>query len=75
MEQYPRAMAIVKAHGLTARDYFVGVPALRMALIAAQGGPAAQAVTVSPDNLAFAKANLAQLKPRMDAADGLTRGK
>ena len=47
----------------------IGVPALRMALMAAQGinGPT---VVASPANVAFAKANLAQLKPKMDAADG-----
>lgn len=68
MEKDPKAMAILKENGLTAQEYLVGVPALRMALMAAQGlaGPT---ITVSPANLAFAKANLAQLKPKMDAAD------
>jgi hypothetical protein len=28
-------------------------------------------ITASPANIAFAKANLAQLKPKMDAADGI----
>lgn len=69
-EQNPKAMAIARQNGLTAQEYQVGVPALRMALMAAQGlsGPT---ITVSPANLAFAKANLAQLKPKMDAADGI----
>ena len=69
-EKDPKAMAIAKQNGLTAQEYLVGVPALRMALMAAQGlsGPN---ITVSPANLAFAKANLAQLKPKMDAADGI----
>jgi hypothetical protein len=70
VEQDPKAMAILKQHGLTAQEYLVGVPTLRMALMAAQGltGPT---ITASPANVAFAKANLAQLKPKMDAADGL----
>jgi hypothetical protein len=69
IEGDPQAMAILKQNNLTARDYLVGVPALRMALFAAQGlnGPT---VVASPANVAFAKANLAQLKPKMDAADG-----
>ena len=70
VESDPQAMAILKQNNLTSRDYLVGVPALRMALLAAQGlnGPT---VVASPANLAFAKANLAQLKPKMDAADGI----
>ena len=43
----------------------MGVPALRMAVMAAQGLANAPNITVSPANLAFAKANLAQLKPKM----------
>jgi len=71
VESDPQAMAILKQNNLTSREYLVGVPALRMALLAAQGlnGPT---VVASPANLAFAKANLAQLKPKMDAADGAT---
>jgi hypothetical protein len=68
MERDPKAIAIVAKHGLTARDYTYGGPALRMALLAAQG---LQDVVVSPANLAFAKANLATLKPKMDAVDGI----
>jgi len=69
MERDPKSMAIVKPHGLSARDYVYGVPALRMAMMAAQGlsGPT---VIASPANVAFAKANLATLKPKMDAAEG-----
>ena len=69
VENDPKAMAILKQNGLTAREYLIGVPALRMALMAAQGinGPT---IVASPANVAFAKANLAQLKPKMDAADG-----
>ena len=72
LEKDPKTAAILKEHSLTGRDYLVGVPALRMALLAAQGA-AAPNVVASPANLAFAKANLAQLKPKMDAADGLRR--
>jgi hypothetical protein len=71
LEADPKAMAILKENGLTAREYLVGVPALRMALMAAQGLANAPNITVSPANLEFAKANLAQLKPKMDAADGI----
>jgi hypothetical protein len=72
MEQDPKIAAILKQNHLTARDYLVGVPTLRMALMAAQG-VAGPTVVASPANVAFAKANLAQLKPKMDEADGLGR--
>ena len=72
MEKDPKSAAILKAHSLTGRDYLVGVPALRMVLMAAQGA-ATPNIVASPANLAFAKANLAQLKPKMDAADGIRR--
>jgi hypothetical protein len=71
MEKDPGAMAILKQHSLTSQEYLIGVPALRMALMAAQG-VSSPTVIASPANVAFAKANLAQLKPKMDAADGLT---
>lgn len=70
MEKDPKTMAILKQNGLTATEYVVGVPALRIALMVAQGVPASGNIVVSPANLAFAKANLAQLKPKMEAADG-----
>ena len=63
-------MAIIKANGLTAPEYLVGVPALRMALLRAQGMPESDLIVASPANVEFAKANLARLKPKMDAADG-----
>src|SRR5215471_9111611 len=72
LENDPKAAAILKQNSLTARDYLIGVPALRMALMAAQGA-AAPNIVASPVNVAFAKANLAQLKPKMDAADGIRR--
>jgi hypothetical protein len=71
IENDPKAMAILKQNGLTARDYVVGVPALRMALLAAQGTATGPNIIVSPSNLAFAKAHLPELKPKMDAADGI----
>jgi transcriptional regulator of nitric oxide reductase len=72
LEGDPKAAAILKQNSLTARDYLIGVPALRMALMAAQGATSPN-IVASAANLAFAKANLAQLKPKMDAADGLRR--
>jgi hypothetical protein len=75
MEADPKAIAILKEHNLSASDYLIGVPALRMALMAAQAGGGGGTMVVSPANLAFAKANLAALKPRMDAADGIVRPK
>ena len=71
LEKDPAAMAILKQNELTAQDYMVGVPALRMALMAAQGSTNSPNIVASPANVAFAKANLAQLKPKMDAADGI----
>jgi hypothetical protein len=70
IEKDPKAAAILKENDLTAQDYMVGVPALRMALLMAQGMPASANIVASPVNIAFAKANLAQLKPKMDAVDG-----
>ena len=75
IEGDPKAMSILKENGLTAREYVIGVPALRMALMAAQGIPPGPKIIVSPANLEFAKANLAQLKPKMDTADGIRPGK
>ena len=71
IEKDPKAMSIVKENGLTAREYIIGVPTLRMALMAAQGMATGPNVVASPANVAFAKANLAELKPKMDAADGI----
>ncbi len=72
MESDPKAMAIAKQHGLTAREYIYGVPALRMAVLSAEGQSAPN-IIASPANVAFAKANLAQLKPKLDAADSAGR--
>lgn len=75
VEGDPGAMAILKKHGLTAREYLTGVPTLRMALARAQGGdaPGSEALIASPENLAFARANLAELKPKLDAIDAMPR--
>jgi hypothetical protein len=70
MEKDPKTAAILKDNGLTARDYLVGVLALRMALMGAQGADNGPNIAYSPANLAFAKANLGTLKPKMDAVDG-----
>ena len=72
LESDPKAAEILKKNSVTARDYLIGVPALRMALMAAQGATTPN-IVASPANLAFAKASLAQLKPKMDAADGIRR--
>ena len=72
IEKDPKAAGILKQNSLTARDYLIGVPALRMALMQAQGATSPN-IVASPANVAFAKANLAQLKPKMDAADGIRR--
>ncbi len=70
MEKNPQAMAILKQNGLTAQEYLVGVPALRAAIWLADGRTGNPNLIASPANMAFAKANLAKLKPKLDAADG-----
>jgi hypothetical protein len=72
MEKDPTISGVLKSNDLTARDYIVGVPTLRMALFAAQGLNTPN-IVASPANVAFAKANLATLKPKMDQADGAGR--
>ena len=49
--------------------------ALRMAMMIAEGVPASAKVVASPANVAFAKANLAELTPKMNAAEGALRPK
>jgi len=66
----PTSAAILKRNGLTATEYLVGVPALRMAIMIAEGVQAPN-IYASPANVAFAKANLAVLKPKWAAAEGL----
>jgi hypothetical protein len=71
VENDPKAMSIIQENHLTAKEYLIGVPALRMALMVAQGGAGNPAIIASPANVAFVKANLSTLKPKMDAADGI----
>ena len=74
MEKDAKAMAILNTHNLTTQEYQVGVPALRMALAAAEGmtGPS---IIASPANVTFAKQNLAALKPRADSVEAMILGK
>jgi hypothetical protein len=74
MEKDPEAMSILKSNNLTPREYLIGVPAPRMAILAAQGR-SSNMIVASPANVSFAKANLAELKPKMDAADGISPGR
>ncbi len=68
----PTSAAILKRNGLTATEYLVGVPTLRMAMMIAEGIQAPD-IFASPANVAFVKANLAELAPRWAAANGLSR--
>ena len=68
----PTSAAIRKRNGLTAKEYLVGVPTLRMAMMIAEGIQAPD-IFASPANVAFVKANLAELEPRWAAANGLSR--
>lgn len=70
IEKDPGAAAILKQNDLSAREYVVGVPTLRMAMMVAQGLPQSDRIIASPANVAFAKAHLAELKPKLDAIDG-----
>jgi hypothetical protein len=74
-EKDAKAMAILTQHGLTANDYLAGTNALVMAYTIAATGASNTYVFASPANIAFAKANLAQLKPKMDAVRAAARGK
>jgi hypothetical protein len=53
----PKAAAIVKSHGLTARDYSVGILALRAAAWASGGGRGGLANLASPANVNLFKSN------------------
>ena len=74
-EKDPKAMGILTQNGLTVREYFLGTSALTMAYTIAATGVNNPAILASPANVAFAKANLAQLKPKMDAVRSAARGK
>jgi hypothetical protein len=71
VENNPKAVAICKDNGLTVREYLIGVPTLTMAILVAKGRPPSTQVYASPANVAFVKANLAELQPKWDAANGL----
>jgi hypothetical protein len=75
LEKDPKSAAILKENQLTAKNYIVGVPTLRMALLVAGSAPQSPNVVASPANIAFAKANYSALKPKMDAADGAGSGR
>ncbi len=70
LKRNSQVMAILKPYQLTARDYVVGVPALRLAVWRAEGVPEGPKVFTSSANLAFAKSHFAQLKPKWEAVDG-----
>jgi hypothetical protein len=71
IENDPKAVAILKQNNLTANDYLVGVPALRMALMVAEGLPPNEMIVASPANVSFVRAHMAELKPKIEAAEGL----
>jgi len=75
LEKDPQSAAILKKNQLAAKDYIIGVPTLRMALLVAGGAPQSPNVVASPANVAFAKANYSALKPKMDVADGAGSGR
>jgi len=68
MDRDPQTAGILKANGLTARDYFVGLLAIRAASQAAGGGKEGLAALASPGNVAVLKANPA-LGARLKKAD------
>lgn len=53
----PKAAAILKSHGFTAKDYSVGLLALRAAAWASGGGRGGLADLASPANITLFKAN------------------
>ena len=64
IENDPKMAAIFKENGLTAREYVVGTGVLSMALMVVNGVNS-EAIIASPANVAFAKANLAQIMQMM----------
>jgi hypothetical protein len=73
IEQDTKAMAILRKNGLSAKEYVVGVPTLRMALVAASNG-LREGIVASPANIQFAKTH-GELKARMDSVDGIRPAK
>jgi hypothetical protein len=71
LEQDPKALAIIRQNGLTAREYAVGIVALRGAVskVRDPNGAMGRASVASAENLAFATANLKELDARLTKAD------
>ncbi len=74
LEKDGKAMAILTQNGLSVRDYLIGTNALVMAYTIAARGASNPYIFAWPANIAFAKANLAELKPKMDAVRAAARG-
>ena len=74
LEKDAKAMAILTQNGLTVRDYLIGTNTLVMAYTIAATGASNSYIFASPANIAFAKAHLTELKPRMDAVRAAARG-
>ena len=72
LEADANVVKILKDQGLTAKEYMVGGPALRMAMLIAEGN-ASPNIYASPENLAFAKKNMAVLKPRADSVEAMMK--
>ena len=72
MEADANLVKILKDQGLTAKEYMVGGPALRMAMLIAEGN-ASPNLYASPENLAFARKNMAVLKPRADSVEAMMK--
>ena len=75
MEKDAKAMAILTQNGVSVRDYLIGSNALVMAYTIAATGASNAYIFASPANIAFAKAHLTELKPKMDAVRAAARGK
>ena len=75
LEKDSKASAIITQNSLTVREYMAGTTALNMAYTMAATGASNAYVFASPANLAFAKAHLAELKPKMDAVRAAARAK
>ena len=79
-ENSPKTVELLKRHGLTPREYVVGVVTLRMALTAASLPPRFAAEQPGGRIAAECRVRqsaLSELKPKMDAADraGVPRGR
>jgi hypothetical protein len=72
LEQDTKAMEILHQNSLSAKEYVVGIRALRMAILAASG--VRDGMVASPANIEFAKAH-GDLKAKLDAVDGIRPAK